>query len=91
MELSGDLYFCSRRFRFSCLSDNANGEVVADAIKFESGVRASYVPNVIGDNATYGFYATGHNINCLSCHDADKRHIDGNPNTYEVDEIPQRW
>ncbi len=72
------------------LSDNANGAVVADAIKFESGVRASYAPNVIGDNATYGFYATGHKINCLSCHDADKRHIDGNPRTYEVDEGPPK-
>ena len=70
------------------LSDNANGLVVADAIKFESGVQATYAPNVIGDNSTYGFYATGHKINCLSCHDSEKRHIDGEHRTYEIDETP---
>ena len=42
--------------------------------------------NVIGDNTTYGFYATGHKIDCLYCHDVEKRHIDGEHRTYEVNE-----
>ena len=68
------------------LSDDADGLVIADAIKIESGSQATYAPNVIGDNATYGFYATGHKINCLSCHDSVSRHIDGEHRTYQVDE-----
>jgi len=43
-------------------------------------------PNVIGDNSIYGFYVTGHEINCLSCHDASKKHIDHEHRTYELDE-----
>ena len=43
-------------------------------------------PNVIGDNSIYGFYVTGHKINCLSCHDASKKHIDHEHRTYEVDD-----
>jgi hypothetical protein len=68
------------------LSDDADGQVIADAIKWESGIQATYAPNVIGDNTTYGFYVTGHKINCLNCHDADKKHIDGEHRTYEADE-----
>jgi hypothetical protein len=63
--------------------------VVADAVRFLKGQPAPDVtdaPNVIGDNSTYGFYATGHKINCLSCHDANKRHIDGEHRTYKVNE-----
>jgi hypothetical protein len=43
-------------------------------------------PNVIGNNTDYGFYVTGHNIECLSCHDASKDHIDHEHRTYDVDE-----
>ena len=70
------------------LVQNANGYVIADAIKWESGEQATYAPNVIGDNATYGFYVTGHKINCLNCHDAARRHIDGEHGTYKVNEAP---
>jgi hypothetical protein len=71
------------------LSDDADGVVVADAIRFDnvnapkSSVRA---PIVIGDNTTYGFYKTGHGRNavveCLDCHDASKVHIDDDHRTY---------
>jgi len=40
--------------------------------------------NIVGDNTTYGFYQTGHNINCLSCHDASKDHIDHAHRTYQA-------
>ncbi|UCH79881.1 MAG: SBBP repeat-containing protein, partial [Nitrospiraceae bacterium] len=36
--------------------------------------------NITGDNATVGFYVTGHGndpgVNCVQCHDASKKHID---------------
>ncbi|MDY6987276.1 MAG: hypothetical protein SWQ30_04390 [Thermodesulfobacteriota bacterium] len=53
-----------------------------------SGVDA---PNVIGDNATYGFYVTGHKMNCLNCHDAAKTHIDHTHRSFEVDESEGVW
>jgi hypothetical protein len=59
-------------------------EVPANSRKDGAGVNAS---NVVGDNTTYGYYVTGHNINCLSCHDAGKHHIDNKHRTYEFDEI----
>jgi hypothetical protein len=65
------------------LSDNANDSVVADAVKVANG---TFAPNVVGDNSTYGFYVTGHKINCLNCHDAIKKHIDNLQRTYDVDE-----
>jgi hypothetical protein len=63
--------------------------VVADAVRFVKGQPAPEVidaPNVIGDNTTYGFYVTGHKINCLLCHDSEKRHIDRKHRTYEFNE-----
>jgi hypothetical protein len=65
----------------------ANEVVVADAIKLEAGDPPGiYAPNVIGDNSTYGFYATGHGahgfVECLECHDAGKTHIDHEHRTY---------
>jgi len=53
------------------------------------GLPATYAPNVVGDNSTYGFWATGHgkSINdCLECHDANKKHFDHEHRTYEIDE-----
>jgi predicted CXXCH cytochrome family protein len=66
------------------LVQNPNGYVIADAVLFESGGPGTYAPNISGDNATYGFYVTGHKIDCLSCHDAAKRHIDGEHRTYDA-------
>jgi hypothetical protein len=69
------------------LSDNADGKVVADAIRFlKSESVGTHAPNVVGDNTTYGFYVTGHNIDCLACHDQKKEHIDHEHRTYEADE-----
>ncbi|CAD7768212.1 Doubled CXXCH motif (Paired_CXXCH_1) [Candidatus Methanoperedenaceae archaeon GB50] len=72
------------------LSDDADGVVMADAIRFVKGGNATYAPNIIGDNTSYGFYATGHGrsgvVDCLSCHDSTKNHIDGIQRTYEADE-----
>ena len=66
------------------LNDNADNNVIADAIMLTgSGTDA---PNVIGDNSTFGYYITGHKINCLNCHDAGKNHIDHEQRTYEADE-----
>ena len=72
------------------LSDDADGYVIADAIRvvdsdnYGLGV---YAPNVVGDDSIYGFYVTGHKINCLNCHDAAKNHIDHEHRTYEVTEV----
>lgn len=68
------------------LVQNPNGYIIADAIKWETGEQATHAPNITGDNTTYGFYLTGHKINCLNCHDATRRHIDGEHRTYEVNE-----
>jgi len=70
------------------LVQNPNGYVIADAIKWESGIQATHAPNVIGDNTIYGFYVTGHKINCLNCHSADKKHIDGKHRTYKASVTP---
>ncbi|MDY6990439.1 MAG: hypothetical protein SWQ30_20550 [Thermodesulfobacteriota bacterium] len=48
------------------------------------GVRA---PSVIGDDSTFGFYATGHGkpgieVECEDCHDLSSNHIDGDQRTY---------
>jgi hypothetical protein len=69
------------------LNDNADGIVIADAIWFlKSDSVGTYAPNVVGDNSTYGFYISGHKMNCLACHDQRKAHIDHEHRTYEVDE-----
>ena len=34
--------------------------------------------SVVGDNETYGYYMTGHKLNCTRCHNASSKHIDGN-------------
>ena len=77
------------------LSNDANEYVIADAVKFQKGGQGTpsiYAPNVIGKdlnedgNLDYGFFLTGHKINCLSCHDASKKHIDHEHRTYDADE-----
>ncbi|MEW6378686.1 MAG: hypothetical protein AB1611_03640 [bacterium] len=45
-------------------------------------------PNVMGDNATYGYNITGHKIACTSCHNAAGRHMDGQARTYTHDSNP---
>jgi hypothetical protein len=73
------------------LIQSPNGYVIADAITWvppgapipDIGI---YAPSVIGDNFTYGFYATGHGahgwVECLSCHNARIKHIDHKHRTY---------
>ena len=71
------------------LSDNATGGtiIIADAVMFENADNAgAYAPDVVGDNATYGYYINGHNLSCAVCHDATIDHIDHIQRTYEVDE-----
>jgi hypothetical protein len=62
--------------------------VIADAVKFLIGPQGMYAPKVIGDNSTYGYYATGHGENglveCLDCHDASDTHIDHDARTYDA-------
>jgi len=67
------------------LSDgpDTGGVVVGDAIRLFRGEGMGIdPPNVIGNDIDYGFYATGHNMGCLNCHDATVGHIDGNHRTY---------
>jgi hypothetical protein len=66
--------------------------VIADAVKFVSGPPGVNAPKVIGDNTTYGYYATGHGahglVQCLDCHDASKTHIDHDARTYDAGVTP---
>jgi 5-methylcytosine-specific restriction endonuclease McrA len=73
------------------LSDDADGYVIADAIKLEDATtppEGAYAPNVVGadtdddDILDYGFYVTGHKTDCLSCHEARMHHIDHYHRTY---------
>ncbi|MDY6952915.1 MAG: hypothetical protein SWE60_15505, partial [Thermodesulfobacteriota bacterium] len=73
------------------LVDCPNGYVVADAIKWIKETEAgAYAPQVIGDNATWGFYATGHGmrgiVDCLDCHVAKRKHIDHIQRSFQADE-----
>ncbi|MGA1874766.1 MAG: InlB B-repeat-containing protein [bacterium] len=45
-------------------------------------------PNVMGDNATYGYNVSGHKITCTACHDVARTHIDGQARTYSHDSNP---
>jgi predicted CXXCH cytochrome family protein len=53
-----------------------------------SVVKGVQAPNIAGDNATWGYYATGHGrdtlVGCTACHDPAMLHIDGNARTCEV-------
>ncbi|MDY6987278.1 MAG: hypothetical protein SWQ30_04400 [Thermodesulfobacteriota bacterium] len=84
------------------LSNDANHLVLtADAIMFVKAVDnngtgpGAYAPKVAGDNSTWGFYATGHGKNgkaeCLDCHLASRKHIDGNGRTYDVNGPGTAW
>ncbi|MCB2184363.1 MAG: thrombospondin type 3 repeat-containing protein [Desulfobulbaceae bacterium] len=57
--------------------DGCHDDAPANSKADNTGVSAG---NVIGDNATYGYYQTGHgknvNIDCLVCHSSRKQHID---------------
>jgi cytochrome c551/c552 len=68
------------------LAQSASGFTIADAIQWSDAPSAGiYAPNVVGDNTTYGCYVNGHNgpgMDCLSCHDASKQHIDHEHRTY---------
>ncbi|MDH3974651.1 MAG: hypothetical protein OEV42_10280 [Deltaproteobacteria bacterium] len=61
-------------------------------INESSYIQGIFAPNIAGgfyNGNSYGYFDKGHGKslgNCLDCHDAGKRHIDGNARTYEVDE-----
>ena len=83
--LLGTYPFAAGTDGYVVLSDgpDADGVVVGDAIRLLGGVDMGITaPNVIGDNTDYGFYVTGHKIECLVCHDASSEHIDVNHRTY---------
>ena len=69
-------------------SEETGQYVIADAVKFHIGPEGIYAPTVLGDNSTYGYYATGHGANdlvqCLDCHDASVTHIDHDARTYDA-------
>ncbi|MEW5800545.1 MAG: hypothetical protein AB1847_00440 [bacterium] len=50
-----------------------------------SGITA---PNVMGDNATYGYNITGHKIACSHCHDLTAVHTDGDSRSYSHNSDP---
>ena len=64
-----------------CTTCHDNG--AASSRKDGTGILA---PNVVGDNVTYGYHVTGHNVNCLSCHDTGKHHIDHVHRSYKFNE-----
>jgi hypothetical protein len=47
-------------------------------------------PNVMGDNATYGYNINGHKIVCSACHDVTAPHTDGDARTYSHDSDPTK-
>lgn len=57
--------------------DGCHDDMPANSKADGSGVSAR---NVLGDNATYGYYQTGHGnevtLDCLQCHSSRMRHID---------------
>ena len=54
-----------------------------------SVIQGVSAPPVAGDNATWGYYATGHGrggmVACTTCHDANALHFDGQARTYSFD------
>jgi hypothetical protein len=69
------------------LSDDANGYVIADAVKFvfqaPDAPDGVFAQDVVGDDTTYGHYVTGHKHACTVCHDSGAEHIDHLRRTYE--------
>ncbi len=69
-------------------SEETGQYVIADAVMFLIGPQGIYAPNIIGDDATYGYYATGHGRNdqvlCSDCHDLTTTHIDHDARTYDA-------
>jgi hypothetical protein len=52
-------------------------------------VKGVAAPNVMGDNAIYGFKVSAHDrpsadLTCLGCHNPVRLHIDGEPRTYSA-------
>ncbi len=85
--LLGSFPFAAGNSGTVTLSDaiaSAQDRVAADAIMWTDPGTAA--PNVVGDGSTYGYYLTGHKIDCLECHDANKPHIDHEHRSYEADE-----
>jgi hypothetical protein len=80
----GEFLFVAGDTGYVQLSDGADMTVTADAVMFDGP--GAYAPNVCGDNATFGYYVTGHKISCTYCHDPLKGHIDHEERTYEADE-----
>ncbi|MDY6987283.1 MAG: cytochrome c3 family protein [Thermodesulfobacteriota bacterium] len=94
----GSWDFAAGTSGYVVLSNDATGApagdpttIIADAVKFVSGSDGIVAPNVVGGydevwDRDYGFYETGHKIDCLLCHDATKTHIDHEHRTYEAAE-----
>ncbi|MCP4590388.1 MAG: hypothetical protein GY842_06575, partial [bacterium] len=53
-----------------------------------STIQGVSAPPVAGDNATWGYYATGHGrsgmVACTECHDSNMAHFDGVADTYQA-------
>ncbi len=52
-----------------------------------STIQGVSAPPAAGDNSTWGYFVSGHGgrhgfITCVDCHDVNKTHIDGEPDTY---------
>jgi hypothetical protein len=65
-------------------NENWCGTCHDDGTSTLNGVSA---PNVMGDNATYGYNVCGHgdyNVLCENCHDLTLTHADGHERTYEA-------
>jgi predicted CXXCH cytochrome family protein len=57
---------------------SAEEDIYFDDISFSA--LPAQARDVVGDNATWGHYVTGHRFGCTSCHDPASDHIDGETN-----------
>ncbi len=65
---NGQLPFDKQLWCSGCHDD-----VPANSKQDGSGVSAG---NVLGDNSSWGYFVTGHNMACSNCHDLKQQHID---------------
>jgi hypothetical protein len=82
-----------------CHDDNPNTAFPTNESAYIGGV---YAPNIAGDENNgnnYGFNLTGHGmgstfstkVDCTSCHDSSKTHVDGESRTYFATSSPNNY
>lgn len=69
--------------------DKSPGWIIARYIKIRArhgyfGKNRLYELQYKENDITYGYYSTGHAIDCQNCHDPSRNHIDGDARTYQA-------